>query len=83
MEIMQEINADSLEELTSLASDKLLALRNSQNTSEVDVKIEDADIGDRIAVTVKKYGINAYQTVSEKILNFDGKNEEIKINTGG
>lgn len=83
MEIMQEINANSLEELTSLASDKLLALRNSQNTSEVDAKIEDAEIGDKIAVTVKKYGINAYQTVSEKILNFDGKNEEIKTNTGG
>ncbi len=83
VEISQDISADSLSELTSLASDKLLALRKSQNASEVDVKIEDADIGDTIDVTVQKYGIKTTQTVSEKILKIEGKNQEITFNTGG
>ena len=83
VEISQDISADSLSELTALASDKLLALRKSQNASEVDVKIEDADIGDKINVTVQKYGIKTTQTVSEKILKIEGKNQEITFNTGG
>lgn len=83
VEISEEITADSVYELTALASDKLLALRNIQNASEVDVKNEDADIGDKINVTVQKYGIKATQTVSEKILKIEGKNEEITFNMGG
>ena len=83
VEISQEISANSYDELFALASDKLLALRNSQNTSEVNAKIENADIGDIINVSVKKYGVKATQTVSEKILKIEGKNEEITYNTGG
>lgn len=83
VEISEEITADSLAELTALASDKLLALRKSQNASEIDVKIEDAEIGDKINATVQKYGIKATQTVSEKILTIEGKNEQITFNTGG
>lgn len=83
VEISQEITADSLEDLTALASDKLLALRKSQNASEVDVKIEEADIGDKINVTVSEYGIKTTQTVSEKTLTIEGKNEQITFNTGG
>ncbi len=83
VEISQEITADSLNELAALASDKLVALRKSQNASQVDVKIEDADLGDKINVTVQEYGIKAVQTVSEKILKIEGKNEEITFNTGG
>ena len=81
VEISQEITAGSLAELTALASDRLLALRKSQNASKIDVKIEDADIGDKINVTVQKYGIKATQTVSKKILKIEGKNEEITFNT--
>lgn len=83
VEISQDISADNLSELTALASDRLLALRKSQNASEIDVKIEDADIGDRINVTVQEYGIKATQTVSEKVLTIEGKNEQITFNTGG
>lgn len=83
VEISQEITSDSLAELTALASDRLLALRKSQNASKIDVKIEDADIGDKINVTVQKYSIKATQTVSEKILKIEGKNKEIAFNTGG
>lgn len=83
VEISQDISANSYIELFTLASDRLLALRKSQNASRVDVKIEDADIGDKINVTVQKYGIKATQTVSEKILKIEGKNEEITFNTGG
>lgn len=83
VEISQEITADNLAELKALASDRLLALRKSQNASKIDVKIEDADIGDKINVTVQKYGIKATQTVSDKILRIEGKNQEITFNTGG
>jgi hypothetical protein len=83
IEISQEIIADSPLELMALASDRLLALRKAQNTSKIGVKIEDADIGDKINVTVQKYSIKTTQTVSEKILKIEGKNEEITFNTGG
>ncbi len=83
VEIVENISTDTSDELLSLAKDRLLALRNSHNTSEVNAKIENADIGDIINVSVKKYGVKAAQTVSEKILKIEGKNEEIIYNTGG
>lgn len=83
VEISQEITADTLAELTALASDRLLALRKSKNASEVDIKIENSDIGDTINVTIQECGIKVTQTVSEKVLKIEGENEEITFNTGG
>ena len=85
VEIWQEIgsNAESSTEFKSIASDRLRALRETKNTSEIKSKIENADIGDKIKVSVKRYGVQTEQTVCEKILNFDGINEEINFNTGG
>ena len=83
VEIVENISADTNEELLELAKARLLALRSTQNASEVNANIEDADIGDKINVSVKKYGVKATQTVSEKILKIEGKNEEIIYNTGG
>lgn len=80
-EFSSEVNQTS--EFHTLVIDRLKALRETKNTSEVKSKIEKADIGDKINVSVKKYGVRATQTVCEKILNFDGKNEEIIFNTGG
>ena len=83
VEISEEMSADSKSELTSLASDRLLALRTSKTASEIDVKIEDAEIGDKINVSVRKFGVKATQVVSEKILKIENKNAVITFNTGG
>jgi hypothetical protein len=85
VEIWQVLNdnCETVEQLTQLASDRLLALRKSQNASEVNIKIEDADIGDIVTASIKEYGIKAVQTVSEKILKIENKTEIITFNTGG
>lgn len=82
-EITQKISSENESQLQQLASDKLLALRATQNTSEVDVEIDDANIGDKIAVSIRKHGIKATQTISEKILNIENKNIKTMFNVGG
>ena len=82
-EISEEITADSLSQMKSLAADRLTALRNTSNNSEVKVKIDDADIGDKINVSIKRIGKKSTQTVCEKILNFADNGEHITFNTGG
>jgi hypothetical protein len=85
VEIWQELNdnVENSNQLFSIAADKLLALRKTENASEVDVVIENADIGDKINVTVQRFGIKTTQTVCEKILKIEGKNAIETFNTGG
>lgn len=85
VEIWQEEKSavDNSYELEVIAMDKLKALRESHNTSEVKAKLENSDIGDKVHVTIQEFGVKAVQTVSEKVLKFDGRNEEITYNTGG
>lgn len=85
IEIWQEMkdNAENESQLFSLVADRLIALRKTKNASKINVKIDNADIGDKINVTVQKYGIKATQTVCEKILNIDGKIITETFNTGG
>lgn len=85
IEIWEEFSdeGESLTEFTTLVSERLLALRKSENASEVNAKINDADIGDKINITINKYGIKTSQTVTEKILKIEGKNKQITFNTGG
>lgn len=82
-EISESISADSESDLQKLASDKLLALRTSVVSSEIQLDLSDEEIGDKIDVSVKKYGIKATQTVTEKTLEIQGNNKEFIFNTGG
>ena len=85
VEIWQEEKSavDYEYELTNIAVDKLKALRDAHNNSEIGARIEKADIGDILNVTVQEFGVKARQIVSEKMLKFDGKNEEITYSSGG
>lgn len=85
VEIWEELNdeVESSSQLFSIAADRLLALRKTENASEIDVDFENAEIGDRINVTVQQFGIKTTQTVCEKILKIDGKNVTETFNTGG
>lgn len=82
-EISEEITANNLSQLKSLAVDRLNALRNTSNDSEINIKSEDADIGDKVRISINRIGKKSIQTVCEKILNFDNSGERITFNTGG
>lgn len=82
-EISESVSADSESDLQKLASDKLIALRTSVVSSEILLDLSDEEIGDKIDVSVKKYGIKATQTVTEKTLEIQGNNKEFIFNTGG
>ena len=83
VEIYQEVSAENSSEMRSIASDKLIAIRKSMNASEINVKIEQADVGDTVNATVQEHGIKATQTVCNKKLEITNKAELITFETGG
>lgn len=84
-EIWQSINdnCENEEQFYNLISDKLLALRKTGNKSSVLVKIEQADIGDIIKISVGKTNISAFQTVSERTLKMSNNNTLFSFKMGG
>lgn len=83
LEICENISSKSKAELVSLAADRLLALRASENASEVDVVLEDADVGDIVKVSVDELGVEIFQVVNEKNISIQKNNISLNFKTGG
>jgi hypothetical protein len=84
-EISENISDDcsSKSELQSLLSSRLLALRLSPLASEVDIKIDDAKIGDTVNISILKFGRKTSQKIIAKRLEMSNKRITQKIITGG
>lgn len=84
-EITENLNDDcaSKSELQNLVSSRLLALRSSPLASEVDIKIDNAEIGDAVNVTILKYGRKAKQKIIAKSIELINGREKQKLITGG
>lgn len=84
-EICESSNDDcpTLMELKSIVSDRLLALRTSVLSSEVDVKIDGANIGDDVNVTIMKYNRKSNQKIIAKSIEIINGRIKQKLITGG
>lgn len=76
-------NCTSKSELQNIVSNRLLALRYSPLASEVDIKIDNAEIGDIINVTILKYGRKITQKVIAKAIEITNERIKQKLITGG
>lgn len=76
-------NCTSKSELQNIVSNRLLALRYSPLASEVDIKIDNVEIGDILNVTILKYGRKTTQKIIAKSIEITNKRVEQKLITGG
>jgi hypothetical protein len=84
-EIAENINDNcaTKSELQNLLTARLLALRSSKPASEVDLKIDNARIGDEVNVSILKFGRKSTQKIVAKSIEINNHNETQKIITGG
>lgn len=76
-------NCASLADLRELASDRLLALRSSKLKSEIEIKIDTAEIGDAVNVSILKINRKVMQKVIGKRAEIKKGLLKTKIITGG
>jgi hypothetical protein len=76
-------NCANKAELQNLVSDRLKALRSSPIASEVDIIIDNAEIGDIVNVTILKYGRKAQQKITAKSVELTNGRLKQKLLTGG
>ena len=84
-EIAEKISDDcaSKNELQSLLSSRLLALRNSKLASEIDIDIDDAQIGDTVNVSILKFNRKTTQKIVAKTIEINSSRVLQKLISGG
>lgn len=84
-EISENISDDcsSVSELQSLLSARLLALRSSVSASEIDIKIDNAQIGDTVNISILRFRRKTTQKIIAKSLEINNKKSITKLITGG
>lgn len=84
-EIAEKISDDctSRNELQSLLSSRLIALRNSKLASEIDIDIDDAQIGDTVNVSILKFKRKTTQKIVAKKIEINSSRVLQRLISGG
>jgi hypothetical protein len=84
-EIAEKVNDDcaNLSELKQILSARLLALRSSKLASEVDIQIDNAQIGDTVNISILKYSRKTTQKIVAKSVEINSGRLTQKLISGG
>lgn len=70
-------------QFTAAIKERLLALRAAGDGSTAFAPVESAEIGDKVVVSIDRYGVKISQTVNKKTLKLENGVATMSIQTGG